>query len=91
MRKTTILTPRQQCLHGCSSTFRGWPSNNGIGSPGDVRRCPHGRIWIWDGRNLNGTHDTWRTLSPFWEYIRWRRAVRALDELQSSGERGTSA
>ena len=62
------------CAHEC------WRPGAG---PGDVRRCEHGKVWLYDreveGRFFN-TLIRWRRVHPLWEPITYRRAVRALKE-----------
>lgn len=50
---------------------------------GDVRLCPHGRVQVRTETSprsrLQGPGmDWWRTLSPIWNPLTYRRAVRAL-------------
>lgn len=53
------------------------------GLPGDVRRCTHGKIQVRTQTHLNsrmqgpGT-DWWRTLSPIFDPVQYRRAKKAL-------------
>ena len=48
-----------------------------MGSQGDVRRCEHGKVWIFVGCEAY-TIDVWREVSRFWEPITYARAVRAM-------------
>jgi hypothetical protein len=49
------------------------------GRPGDVKRCRHGKVML--GYEVPGLIPAkWMTLSPIWTPIRYRRAVRALQE-----------
>lgn len=53
------------------------------GFPGDLKRCPHGKIMV---RRQAGPYariagpgtDYWSTLSPIWHPLRYRRARKAL-------------
>ncbi|MEV4991225.1 hypothetical protein [Pseudarthrobacter sp. LMD1-1-1.1] len=50
---------------------------------GDVRYCPHGRIQVLTqvpitARTQGPGTDYWRTLSPIWDPIKYRRARKAL-------------
>lgn len=54
------------------------------GQAGDVRRCPHGRIQVLIDpppyASVQGPGArTWETLSPVFDYKRYRAAVAALD------------
>jgi hypothetical protein len=59
-----------------------------FGIPGDVRRCPHGKVQVLtqvpDNARVQGpgTH-WWRTLSPFWD---WRTYRLALEVLEVAGQ-----
>lgn len=77
---------RGRCANDCRVT---WHSDHGpdretpgtSGSPGDVRRCEHGRIWIYEQTFTNRFYcamDRWHRVSRFFEPITFRRAVRAL-------------
>lgn len=53
------------------------------GTPGDVKRCPHGKIMIRCEVGPNSTMagpgtDYWRTLSPIFDPIKYRKAKKAL-------------
>lgn len=56
---------------------------NWHGLPGDVRRCPHGRVQIRtetpSARVAGPGTDWWRDLSPVWNFFTYRRAVAALN------------
>lgn len=70
---------------GCDRTFTSehggalpdGPFPGTFGSDGDVRRCEHGHIWTFVGRE-GYRIDTWRRVSRFWEPITYRRAITAL-------------
>lgn len=79
----------QGCDRECRSTFRyeyggameGGPFPGTMADPDDVRRCEHGRIWIFT-ETVTGYFynrlDLWRPISRWWEPIAYRRAARAL-------------
>lgn len=78
------------CRHECSRTFHGehggalpgGPFPGTSGSPGDVRRCDHGRLWVYADSRENGFYcliDVWRPISRWWEPVLYRRARRLLD------------
>lgn len=53
------------------------------GTPGDVRRCVHGKVQVRTETSIRsrmqgpGT-DWWRTLSPFWNPFLYRLALEVL-------------
>jgi hypothetical protein len=52
------------------------------GRPGDLRKCPHGRLQVRTevsgrSRSMGPGTDWWRDLSPIWTPILYRRALRA--------------
>lgn len=55
----------------------GGPFPGTFGSKGDVRRCEHGRVWIF-ARSEAYRIDIWRPVSRFWEPVIYRRAIREL-------------
>lgn len=75
-----------RCKYECRST---WHGNHGPGlslpgthgKPGDVRRCEHGNVWVFE-REYEGRfytqHDGWRRLHPILDWPEYRRAVAAL-------------
>jgi hypothetical protein len=84
-----VSTAREVCERECARTFHGehggalpggpFPGTNG--HEGDVRRCEHGRVWEFEPQVLyTAGIDVWRLISPWWEPLRYRRAVRALAE-----------
>jgi hypothetical protein len=49
------------------------------GRPGDLRRCPHGLVML--GYEVMGhAAPYWRTLSPLWTPLLWRRARKRMRE-----------
>lgn len=63
-----ILTVRQQCRLRCPARTEG-------PRVGDVRRCEHGRLWLYRwGAFIN----YWSRLRPWLNPLAYRRAVRAL-------------
>jgi hypothetical protein len=69
------------CVTNCRE-FSDWPNIYRVA--GEVRRCPHGRIWEWVGSSgftYSSAH--WRRLSPFWERRRVRKAEAAIAELEA--------
>jgi hypothetical protein len=60
-----------------------WNDRGWWGRPGDVRRCTHGKVQIRTETSIRsrmqgpGT-DWWRTLSPVWNPLEYRRARKAL-------------
>lgn len=84
------FTDRQACAHHCRTTRkltggrdqRDGPYPGTYGEPGDVRRCEHGRVWLWRGTTEGMFFqplDVWRRISRFGEPVRYRRAVRAIE------------
>lgn len=60
-----------------------------IGTPGDVRRCPHGHVQVLEEPHVNSTRQGpgvrwWRTLHPFWNPILHRRATAALEAAEAA-------
>jgi hypothetical protein len=54
-----------------------------LGFPGDVKECPHGKLMVrteaGPGSRIAGPGtDWWRTLSPIFNPIQYRRARKAL-------------
>lgn len=76
-----ILSVRQQCDRGCSTTY--WRLYGTV-DRGDVRRCQHGRLWYATGGGRQGMFysvlDAWEPLSWYWTPILWMRARRVLQE-----------
>lgn len=72
------------CHTECDVTFHYNPAHPDIathGGPGDVRRCEHDAIWLWEEEfeNRYFCHmDRWRRLHPWWNRRQYRRAVEAL-------------
>lgn len=75
-----VLTPRERCRRECQRTWAvehggglpGGPFPGIDGEPGDARRCPHGRLWLYDGPDGH-RFATWRPLSRLFEPRRaWR-------------------
>lgn len=74
-----------RCAYDCQRTWHsehggalpGGPFPGTGGGPGDVRRCEHGRLWIY--KATDHPMDYWRRLSWFWEPITYRRAQAALN------------
>ena len=59
------------------------PGATWFGLPGDVKRCPHGKLMVRtqtgpNSRMMGPGTDWWRTLSPVWNPIEYRRAKAAL-------------
>lgn len=85
-RMATILTSRG-CRDECAITWRyshgsAWDTRPGTnGYPGDVRRCEHGRLWIFE-RHFTNTYycemDRWQPISRWWRPLLYRKASRAL-------------
>lgn len=66
-----IATAREDHRRYCGFPGQDW------NRPGDVRRCRHGRLQV--GYEVLGcTSAYWRNLSPIWNPILYRRAVRVL-------------
>lgn len=77
------------CDHDCSSTWRyahgasvpGGPFPGTKADEGDVRRCEHGRIWLFAGVKEDGywnKFDQWRPVSRWLQPRVYRRAERVL-------------
>ena len=87
----TANITRPSCRRDCARTWRyehgascpGGPFPGTFGSEGDVRRCEHGRIWLYrpDCYHHGSNFDIWRRLTPWGNPILHRRAVRALAEV----------
>ena len=58
--------------HTCSP-YRLWGF---AARPGDIRECPHGRIYLW---RMESSNHVWWELEPFMEPITYWRARRALN------------
>lgn len=71
--------PHKECWR------QSWPLSRHEHRLGDVRRCPHGKVQVLTdvgpyARTAGpGTH-WWRTLSPIFDPITYRRARRALGD-----------
>lgn len=83
--KVNVL--RDGCVKAeCHRTFRQSKNGGTWGAKGDVRRCEHGRLWIYVGSERL-TIDVWRRLT-LGERIRHRRAVRDLPTAADDGAHG---
>ena len=77
---------QRECEDGCSVTWHTDYGPNGSlpgtrGAHGDVRRCDHGRVWLYEETFMNRYYcsmDRWRALSKFRNWRLHKRAVRAL-------------
>lgn len=69
-----ILTPAQYCRRFCGLQF-----GKDAGALGDVRRCEHGRYWMWRYWHLS-FDGRWVRLSVLRDPIKIRRARRAFAE-----------
>lgn len=97
--RVSIETPRERCLARCSRTFRyghgdalrGGPFPGSHGEAGDVRRCEHGQVWLFEEMTPHDfTIDHWTPLSRFWNPVQYGRAVRALRSPRSSVDEGNT-
>lgn len=74
------------CRHECARTWAvehggalpGGPFPGHWGSKGDVRRCEHGRLWLWQECPRPHSVNYWRRISRFWEPLVYRRAAKAI-------------
>lgn len=79
------------CKYECRSTWRydygpdrSLPGTHG--NRGDVRRCPHGRLWRWIGIRQSiffTEHDQWERIYRWWTPIDYRRATKVLTAVSS--------
>lgn len=87
--KTANIRTAGGCRRECRSTWRyehggaqpGGPFPGTLGSQGDVRRCEHGRLWLFNRTRRDGfgnRHDEWTRLRWWLSPLRYRRAVAAL-------------
>lgn len=67
------------CEHGAS--VPGGPFPGTLGSPGDVRRCEHGNVWLYEGDDASSRFDYWTRLRWWTTPIQYRRAILALAAL----------
>lgn len=68
-----------QCNSRCPRRFE--PSNPVPATEGDVRKCPHGRLWYCTGNTAGHTwmvEGYWYQLHPIWDWSRYRRAKRVI-------------
>lgn len=78
MPNITPHTHASDCWRLTTSTNQPW-----WGQPGDVKRCPHGKLMIRMQVSIHsrvagpGT-DYWRTLSPIFDPIKYQLARKAL-------------
>jgi hypothetical protein len=76
-------TTHADCWQLEFSSNGNWDDLGWYGRPGDVRRCTHGKIQLRTQTSIHsraqgpGT-DWWRTLSPIFDPILYRRARKAL-------------
>lgn len=82
MSASIVQTMKSPCeVEHCDRTLQ--CREYGYASEGDVRRCPHGKIWVATGRERTGryynTLDCWRELHPFWNRRHYTEAVQALE------------
>lgn len=68
---TSIATDRDVHDRYCTQ------ADDASADPGDVRRCPHGRLMV-AYTVLGLAACQWWTLSPVWTPVLWWRARRAL-------------
>lgn len=73
MSRANILNVREYCDRMCSET-----AADSDWKWGDVRRCPHGRIWYLGLQSIFWTEERWDHLSPWLNPFAYRRAVRAI-------------
>lgn len=85
-------------LSGCAATscHRTWHFEYGASVPGgpfpgtharagDVRRCEHGKVWLFHRLAPHGSwFDMWERIHPLSEPIVYRRAIRALARKEDS-------
>lgn len=63
-------------VHAANCMTPGWSPDGDSWSPGEVRRCPHGKLQ--EAIDVPGWGPCcWRDLSPIWTPVRWRRAQHA--------------
>jgi hypothetical protein len=90
MAEKANISERGTCRSECGVTWHsehggsvpGGPFPGTHGGPGDVRRCEHGSVWLWEEEFQNRYWcfmDRWRRLHPFWNRRQYRQAVAALD------------
>lgn len=87
MSKANVL--RGQCLHECSVTWHcehggalpDGPFPGTDGESGDVRRCEHGRLWLFTRSRENSFYclmDCWRPINRWLEPRLYRKTQRLL-------------
>lgn len=90
MAETANLKERGTCRSECGVTWHynsAHPEISTHGKPGDVRRCDHGNVWLWEEEFQNRFWcfmDRWRRLHPRWNRRQYRLAVAALEAVSAA-------
>lgn len=78
-----IEPPDATCARGCAQTWRHFHEATS-GGPGDVRRCKHGRYWLWNSETDDYKFDIWDRLSWLWTPILYHRAKTAIQRAEQN-------
>lgn len=96
MTTPNVFKDKDRCARDCRTTWAiehggalpGGPFPGGYASAGDVRRCEHGKLWIYDEhenrRQVAPSMNYWRRLNWFWYPIVSWRARRKLKQFTIS-------